>query len=222
MSSEATREAKQALLGEFAGVARALGHPARLDLLERLAQGEATVEALAERTGLTVANDSQHLQQLKRSGLVATRRAGKYSFYRLADSSVLDLLAALQNVAEANVARVGELLRHYFASPDDLAPVDRQRLVAQAEAGEVTVLDVRPADEFAQGHLPGAVNIPLAELDERLDELPGTGEIVAYCRGPYCVLSHSAIEVLRARGYQARRLPDGVVEWRAAGMPVAE
>jgi len=210
---------KQALYGEFALVARALGSPHRLEMLEHLAQGERGVEALAERVGLTVANASQHLQHLRRAGLVMSRREGKFVLYRLADDSVLDLMAALSDVAESNLAEVDRIRRAYFDARDDMEPVSREELLARMRDGLVTVLDVRPADEFATGHLPGAVNVPLGELEQRLSDLDPEQEIVAYCRGPWCVLSFEAVAALRARGFKVRRLEDGWPEWRAAGLP---
>lgn len=210
---------KQALFAEFATVARTLGHPHRLELLEHLAQGERGVEGLAERTGLSVANASQHLQRLKAAGLVDARRDGKFVLYRLADETVLELLAALRSVAERNVAEVDRIVRGYFTERDNLEPVSRKELVERARHGLVTVLDVRPADEFAIGHLPGAVNIPLSELEARVDELDPSSEIVAYCRGAYCVLSFEAVAALRRRGFRVRRLEDGLPEWKAAGLP---
>jgi len=211
---------KQALYGEFALVARALGSPHRLEMLEHLAQGERGVEALAERVGLTVANASQHLQQLRRAGLVMSRREGKFVLYRLADDSVLHLMAALSDVAERNLAEVDRIRRAYFDARDDMEPVSREELLARMRDGLVTVLDVRPADEFATGHLPGAVNVPLGELEQRLSDLDPEQEIVAYCRGPWCVLSFEAVAALRARGFKVRRLEDGWPEWRAAGLPM--
>jgi len=211
---------KQALYGEFALVARALGSPHRLEMLEHLAQGERGVEALAERVGLTVANASQHLQHLRRAGLVMSRREGKFVLYRLADDSVLDLMAALSDVAESNLAEVDLIRRAYFSARDEMEPVSRDELLARMRDGLVTVLDVRPADEYATGHLPGAVNVPLGELEQRLSDLDPEQEIVAYCRGPWCVLSFEAVATLRARGFKVRRLEDGWPEWRAAGLPV--
>jgi len=211
---------KQALYGEFALVARALGSPHRLEMLEHLAQGERGVEALAGRVGLTVANASQHLQQLRRAGLVASRRAGKFVLYRLADDSVLGLMAALSDVAERNLAEVERIRRAYFDARDGMEPVSRRELLARLRDGLVTLLDVRPGDEFAIAHLPGAVNIPLGELEQRLTGLDPEHEIVAYCRGPWCVLSYEAVAALRARGFKARRLEDGLPEWRAEGLPV--
>lgn len=211
---------KQALFAEFAEVARAMGHPHRLEILEHLAQGERAVDALAKRTGLTVANASQHLQRLKRAGLVAARRQGRHTHYRLTSDQVVGLLATLQAVAERNLAQVERIVRDYFADRDCLEPVTRQELLERLEAGAVTVLDVRPTDEFAAGHLPRAINIPLGELDARLGELDPSREIIAYCRGPYCVLSFEAVAALRARGFRVRRLEDGFPEWRAAGLPL--
>lgn len=211
---------KQALYGEFALVARALGSPHRLEILEHLAQGERGVEALAGRVGLTVANASQHLQQLRRAGLVASRRVGKFVLYRLADDSVLGVMAALSEVAERNLAEVERIRRAYFAARDGMEPVSRRELLARLREGLVTLLDVRPEDEFAIAHLPGAVNIPLGELEHRLTDLDPEHEIVAYCRGPWCVLSYEAVAALRARGFKARRLEDGLPEWRAEGLPV--
>ena len=211
---------KRALFAQFAAVAKTLGHAHRLELLEQLAQGERSVEVLAQRTGLSIANASQHLQQMRRAGLVANRRDGKFVYYRLNDEAVLDLLAALRRIAERNSAEVERVIRSYFDDRDALEPVSREELLQQSRAGAVTVLDVRPEDEFALGHLPGAVNIPLRALEARLSELDPSQEIVAYCRGPYCVLSYEAVAALRARGFKVRRLEDGLPEWRAAGLPV--
>ncbi|MDO8840208.1 MAG: metalloregulator ArsR/SmtB family transcription factor [Parvibaculum sp.] len=211
---------KQALYGEFALVARALGSPHRLEMLEHLAQSERSVEALAERVGLTVANASQHLQQLRRAGLVVSRREGKFVLYRLVDDTVLDLMTALSNVADHNLAEVDRIRRAYFNARDDMEPVSRDELLTRMRDGLVTVLDVRPADEFATGHLPGAINVQLGELEQRLSGLDPGQEIVAYCRGPWCVLSFEAVAALRARGFKVRRLEDGLPEWRAAGLPV--
>jgi rhodanese-related sulfurtransferase/DNA-binding transcriptional ArsR family regulator len=215
-----TRSPKLALFAQFAAVAKSLGHAHRLELLEQLAQGERTVEVLADRTGLSVANASQHLQQMRRAGLVANRRDGKFVHYRLADDAVLELLAALRRIAERNVAEVERVVRSYFNARDDMEAVSRAELLERSRAGTVTILDVRPEDEFALGHLPGALNIPLRELEARLGELHPKQEVVAYCRGPYCVLSYEAVAKLRARGFKVRRLEDGLPEWRAAGLPV--
>jgi ArsR family transcriptional regulator len=217
MSSESP---KQALFAQFAAVAKAAAHPHRLELLEQLAQGERSVEVLADRTRVAVANASQHLQHLRRAGLVAARRDGKFVFYRLADDAVLGLLTSLRRIAELQSAEVERVVRSYFNDRDSLEAVSRLELMDRLKAGIVTVLDVRPEDEFALGHLPGAINLPLSELEKRLVDLDPDREIVAYCRGPYCVLSYEAVAMLRARGFKARRLEDGLPEWRAAGLPV--
>ena len=211
---------KQALFQQFALVAKTLSHADRLELLEHLAQGERSVDALAQRVNLPTANTSHHLQQLRRAGLVTTRREGKFVFYALADDSVLALLAALRRVAEAGLAEVDRIVGDYFAGRDDLEPVSKVQLLQRMRAGAVTVLDVRPADEYAAGHLPGALNLPIEALTERLAELDPEQEIVAYCRGPYCVFSYEAVAELRRRGFKVRRLKDGLPEWRAAGLPV--
>jgi ArsR family transcriptional regulator len=217
MSSESP---KQTLFAQFAAVAKAVAHPHRLELLEQLAQGERSVEVLADRIRVSIANASQHLQHMRRAGLVTARREGKFVFYRLTDSTVLDLLASVRRIAERNSAEVDRVVRSYFHNRDSLEPVSRTELMDRLKAGIVTVLDVRPEDEFALGHVPGAINIPLGELQKRLTDLDRAQEIVAYCRGPYCVLSYEAVAALRARGFKVRRLEDGLPEWRAAGMPV--
>jgi rhodanese-related sulfurtransferase/DNA-binding transcriptional ArsR family regulator len=215
-----SRNPKLALFAEFAAVAKSLAHAHRLELLEQLAQGERSVEALAEKIGLSVANASQHLQQLRRAGLLTTRRDGKFVYYRLVDDAVLDVLAALRRIAERNVAEVQRIVRTYFDDRDSFEAVSREELLQKVRAGVAIALDVRPPDEFAMGHLPGAVNIPLRELEARLAEISAAQEIIAYCRGPYCVLSYEAVAALRTRGFKARRLEDGLPEWRAAGLPI--
>jgi rhodanese-related sulfurtransferase/biotin operon repressor len=211
---------KQALFAQFAIVAKAAAHPHRLELLEQLAQGERSVEVLADRIRVSTANASQHLQHMRRAGLVTSRRDGKFVFYRLTDDSVLDLLASLRRIAERNLAEVERVVRSYFQHRDGLEAVSREELLDRLKAGLVTILDLRPEDEFALGHLPGAFNIPLRELEKRLADFDPDQEIIAYCRGPYCVLSYEAVAVLRARGFKVRRLEDGLPEWRAAGLPV--
>jgi len=216
MSSE---NPKRTLFARFAETAKALGHGRRLEILELLAQGERSVEALAERVGLSMANASQHLQLMRRTGLLASRRDGKRILYRLNDPSVLELTAALQRVAERNVADVREVIRGYFHERDALEPVSRKELSQRLRDGLVTVLDVRPEDEYAAGHVPKAINIPLRELTRRLRQIPKNREVVAYCRGPYCVLAFEAVAILRERGFKVRRLEDGYPEWKAAGLP---
>ncbi len=211
---------KQALFAQFAAVAKALAHEHRLELIEHLGQGERSVERLAELSGLSIANASQHLQQLRRAGLVASRRDGKHVLYGLADDEVVTLLSALRSIAERSMGEVEKVIAGYFRQRDEMEPVSRKELMRRLKQGDVTLLDVRPEDEFALGHLPGAVNIPLKELKRRLAELPKRREIVAYCRGPYCVLSFEAVAALRSRGFKVRRLADGLPEWRAAGLPI--
>jgi len=211
---------KHALFIQFAAVAKALAHEHRLELIEHVGQGERSVERLAELSGLSIANASQHLQQLRRTGLVAARRDGKHVLYRLADDAVVTMLATLRGIAERTAGEVEKVVAGYFRKRDGMEAVSRKDLIRRLKDGTVTLLDVRPEDEFALGHLPGAVNIPLKELEKRLAELPKRREVVAYCRGPYCVLAFEAVAALRQRGFKVRRLEDGLPEWRAAGLPV--
>lgn len=213
---------KRRLYVTFASVARALGHEHRLELLEHLGQGERSVEALAGRSNLSIANASQHLQQLRRAGLVASRRNGKNVLYRLADGPVVEAISALRKVAEQNLAEIRQVTSAYFDKLDSLEPVTRDGLMQRLGDGTAMLLDVRPEDEYRQGHLPGALNLTMEELENRLSELPADREIIAYCRGPYCVLSFEAVKALRERGYRVRRLEDGFPEWKAAGLPVEE
>jgi ArsR family transcriptional regulator len=212
---------KQAIFARLAEVAQALGHAHRLELLEHVAQGMRSVEELSARANLSFANTSRHLQILRRARLVDTERRGKHVLYRLAgDAEVVELMRALGRVGERNVAEVNRIMTDYFHTRDALEPVSREDMVSRLRDGLVTVLDVRPEDEFALGHLPGALNIPFGKLKLRLSELPADREVIAYCRGPYCVLSFEAVAALRARGYLVRRLEDGYPEWKAAGLPV--
>ena len=212
---------KQHVFASLAAIAQALGHAHRLEMLEHLAQGERSVEDLADRAGITLANCSRHLQLLRRAGLVEGRREGKRVFYRLAgEDAVIGLLNALSRVGERNSAEIARVMASYFRARDELEPVSRTELLDRLRAGAAAVLDVRPEDEFQQGHLPGALNIPLAQLERRLTELPPDREIVAYCRGPWCALSFEAVAALRQRGFQARRLEDGFPEWKVAGLPI--
>ena len=212
---------KQRVFAGLAEIAQALGHAHRLELLEHLGQGERSVEDLAARAGITLANCSRHLQLLRRAALVEGRREGKRVFYRLSgEDAVVGLLNALSRVGDRNSAEIARVMATYFRSRDELEPVSRTELLERLRAGSATVLDVRPEDEFEQGHLPGALNIPLSQLERRLAQLPPDREIVAYCRGPWCVLSFEAVAALRQRGYQARRLEDGFPEWKVAGLPI--
>jgi rhodanese-related sulfurtransferase len=217
-----TQNPKRAMFEQFAAVARTIGSAHRLELLELLAQTERSVEELAGLSGLTIANASQHLQQLRRSGFAEARRDGKRVLYRLADGDVVALLGALRRVTERNVGAVEKVLNSYFRERDSLEPVSRKELLRRMREGMVTVIDTRPAEEFAAGHLPGALNVPLRELKRRLREMPRDHAIVAYCRGAYCVLSYEAVAELRKRGFKAFRLEEGYPEWRAAGLPVEQ
>ena len=213
---------KLELLEQFSRIGKALASPGRLELLELLAQSERRVDTLAALTGMTVANTSQHLQLLRRVGLVVPRKDGLSVFYRLVGDDVVRLLSALTAVGENHLAEVKSVVRTYLDHKDDMEPVTADELLKRARSGLVTVLDVRPVEEFAAGHLPGAVNIPIGELAKRLAELPRGKEVVAYCRGPFCLMSYEAIRMLRKRGLKARRLQNGLPEWRAAGLPVKQ
>ena len=215
------REATDRLYEAFARTAKALASPKRVELVELLAQGERSVEALAEATGMGVTNTSAHLQVLARSRLAETRKEGTRVFYRLSGDDVAALVSALRDLTRARVAEVDLVVRDYFGSRDTLEPVTRGELLDRVEHGKVVILDVRPVAEFAAGHIPGALSVPLDQLDAALARLPKRTEIVAYCRGPYCVLAPQAVERLRAKGFKARRLADGLPEWRLAGLPVA-
>lgn len=209
-----------AIFEQFAIVARALGHPHRLMLLQLLGQGETAVEVLAERAGMTVGNASQHLQRLRRAGLVSSRKSAQKVLYRLADDAVLTALAALRTIAERNLAEARQLVQDYFREKDALEPLSRKELLHRIREKQVTLLDVRSADEFKAGHLPGAINIPIDELRRRLKDLPRSQQVVAYCRGPYCIFSYEAVAELRRHGFDALRLEDGFPEWKAARLPV--
>jgi rhodanese-related sulfurtransferase/DNA-binding HxlR family transcriptional regulator len=211
---------KQDLFAQFARVGKALSSANRLELLEFLAQGERSVEALAKVAGLSVANTSQHLQQLRQTGLVLARKEGQHVLYRLAGDDIVSLVESLRRVAESHLAEVNRLVDSYLTVKDALEPIPAQELLTRAREGLVTVLDVRPPEEYAAGHLPGAINIPLSDLEKHLSTLPIDSEVVAYCRGPYCVLAYEAVARLRARGYAAWRLVDGFPEWKKAGFEV--
>jgi rhodanese-related sulfurtransferase len=211
---------KRDVFHNLARIGTALSSPVRLEFLELLAQGERSVDQLATLTGVSVANTSQHLQKLKAAGLIVGRKEGQFVYYRLAGDEIVELLGALGRTGAAYLAEVERTVRLYFAAKDDLEPVPARELLERARKGLVTVLDVRPPEEFAQGHVPGAVNIPVHELEKRLAELPRRREVVAYCRGPYCLMSYDAVVLLRKKGLKARRLEDGLPEWRLAGLPV--
>ncbi len=220
MTPRRPREFKDQLYAQLSRIGKGVASPRRLELVEVLAQGERTVEALARETGLSLANASHHLQILREARLVEARRDRTYIHYRLAGPGVFELGRMIRRLAEERLAEVERLVKDYLGGRDQLEPVRREELLARARAGTALVLDVRPAEEFRAGHIPGALSIPIAELEHRLAELPAGREVVAYCRGPYCVLAYQAVAVLRARGRRARRLVEGFPEWRAAGLPV--
>ncbi len=216
----ATRHFKNAIYEQLGRIGKALASPRRLELLDLLCQGPRTVETLAHEAGQSLANTSQHLQVLRAARLVETEKHGLYVTYRLADEKVCTLYRELRILAEARLHEIHAVTREFFDQRDELEPVDRDALVARVRSGEVTLLDVRPVEEFEAGHIPGAVSVPLEDLESRLADLPHDREVVAYCRGPYCVLSAKAVETLRARGYCAIRMEEGVPDWRARGLPV--
>ena len=211
---------KKILMEAFADVARSLAQGSRLELLEILGQGERSVEDLAARAGIPIANASQHLLHLHRAGLVTARREGKRRFYRLGSDAVVTLVAALRNVAERHHPESRQAIQSFFSSRDSLKPVARDELLTLLQHGSITVLDVRPVDEFSNGHLAGARSIPLVELEQRLGDLPIDQEVIAYCRGPWCMMSFEAVELLRSYGFKVRRLEDGFPELKTAGLPI--
>lgn len=220
MSKSTDAEHKSRLYEAIGRVALALGSAGRLQILEFVAQGERSVDTLAAMTGLSVANTSKHLQALRQAGLVSARKEGLRVYYAIAGDDVAALLSALREVSEHRVAEVERLLRTWLAHRDEMEAVPAHEVLERARKGLVVVLDVRPAEEYSAGHLPGAVNIPIHELEKRLKELPKRKEVIAYCRGPYCLMSYDAVSLLRRKGLKARRLEAGLPEWRAAGLPV--
>jgi rhodanese-related sulfurtransferase/DNA-binding transcriptional ArsR family regulator len=214
------RAFKDRLYGQFARIGRALSSPHRLEILELLAQSERTVESLAAEIGLSLANASQHLQALKQASLVETRKQGLHVHYRLADPAVSNLSSAIHTVAERRLADLDRLVRDHFGDRTDVEPIRMRDLLRRARSSEVVILDTRPASEYAAGHIFGAISVPVGELRRRLRQLPKDREYVAYCRGPYCVYADHAVEILRSKGRQARRLLEGFPEWNAAGFPV--
>jgi rhodanese-related sulfurtransferase/DNA-binding transcriptional ArsR family regulator len=217
MSSDPGKERLYQAIGR---VAAALGSAGRLQILEFVAQGERGVDQLAQMTGLSVANTSKHLQALRQAGLVDARKEGLRVYYSIAGDDVSLLLASLRGVAEHRAADVEKLLQAWLAHRDELDPVPAREVLARLKNGLITVLDVRPAEEYAAGHLPGAINVPVDRLEKYLSKLPKRKEVLAYCRGPYCLMSFEAVEKLRKRGFKAKRLENGYPEWRAAGLPV--
>ena len=212
---------KDAIFDQLARVATAFASPKRMELIDLLAQGERTVESLADAANMTVANTSRHLQVLRNAGLVVSRKEGLYVFYRIADETVVDGYRQLRIIAESRIAEVRQLSEAFFGEVDGAEPVSFDELLARSKSGEVVVVDVRPTIEFNAGHLPGAISMPLEELSSRIAELDPGATVVAYCRGPYCVLAAKAVRDLRAAGLLAQRLGGGPPDWRAAGLALA-
>ena len=217
----AHRELKDPLYAQFARIGHAVASPKRIELLDLLGQGEKTVETLAEQTATPVKNTSAHLRVLRQAGLVETRREGTYVYYRVAGPDVSDFVRRLQTLARGRLAEVERVAQLYVDGRDELEPVSLRELRRRMREGDVTLIDVRPEEEFRAGHIPGALSIPVAQLKRRLGEIPKRREVVAYCRGPYCVYSVEAVGILRKHGYRARRAAEGVPDWRASGLPVA-
>jgi rhodanese-related sulfurtransferase len=211
------RAFKDAIYEQFARIGKAVSSPKRLELLDLLCQGERTVEVLAKEAALNVANASQHLKVLRAARLVETEKHGLHVIYRLADQAVCEFFRAMRVLAESRLAEVEQIKRRFLEGREGMEPVDRNALLKQVREGAVTVLDVRPEEEYQAGHIPGAISIPLKALERRLSELPRDQEIVAYCRGPYCVLAMQAVEILQAEGFHAVRLEEGVQDWLAYG-----
>lgn len=211
---------KTLLLEQLARIGKALSSPSRLALLEFLAQGEKGVEALARTSGLSLANTSQHLQRLRDAGMLKARKSGQKVFYTLSEDSIVDLLGIIRKIAEGNLAEVDMLINTYLKKKDDLEPVPAEELLERVKNGIVTVIDVRPPDEFAAGHVDGAINVQPKDLESFMEEVDSEKEIVAYCRGAYCLMSFDAVEKLRKKGFTAKRLEDGFPEWKKAGLPV--
>lgn len=211
----------QTLYEQLARIGKAIASPHRIQILDLLAQGEKSVEALAEEAGLAVKNASAHLRVLRGARLVECRKAAQFCFYRLADEAVASFSMSLRELAERRLAEVREFAEEFLKGRERMTAVDRRRLLARIRSGEVVVLDVRAASEYEAGHIPGARSVPLAELEQALSTIPKTREIVAYCRGSYCGLSEKAAALLRSKGYRAISMDDGVVDWREAGLPVA-
>ena len=216
-----SRVFKDAIYEQFARIGKAVSSPKRLELLDLLCQGDRTVEVLAKETGLTVANASQHLQVLRAARLVEAEKVGLFVTYRLADESVCEFFRAMRVLAESRLAEVEHIKREFLGGREGMEPVDRDALLNRVHKGEVIVLDVRPIEEYKTAHIPGALSIPLRKLKRHLSKLPRDQEIVAYCRGPYCVLSIQAVEMLRAKGFNAVRLEEGIQDLRAIGFPIA-
>ena len=215
--ARANRQFKDSIYEQFARVGKAVSAPKRLELLDLLCQSPRTVEALANEAGISVANASQHLQVLRAARLVEAEKHGFYVEYRVADDQVCRFFRSLRELAETRLAEIERVTRAYLSERGAMEPVQSDELLRRVRDGEVTVLDVRPAEEYRAGHIPGALSVPISELKKRLAQLPKEREVVAYCRGPYCVMAIEAVELLREKGFKAHRLEQGVVDWRARG-----
>lgn len=215
------QQIREAIFEQVARIGKSLAHPKRLELMELLSQSPRTVESLARETGMSQANTSQHLKALRATHLVETERDGTSIWYRLTNDTVADFFRTLRVLAITQLPELDRIVGQYFTNQDDLEPVDRKTLIRRARAGEVTVVDVRPNEEYLAGHIPGAVSIPIEDLESRLSELPLDRKVVAYCRGPYCIWSGQAVEMLHDSGYNATHLSDGILDWRAHGLRVA-
>jgi rhodanese-related sulfurtransferase len=220
MNSHDHRPFKDQLYEQFARIVKALANPHRLELVDLLAQGECTVEELAREAALSVANASQHLQTLKAAHLVQVRREGLYAYYSLADESVFHLWQAIRSLGEAQLAEIDRIVKTFLEDRDSLQPVSAEEFLSISQNGNIVLLDVRPSQEYAAGHIPGAISVPVDDLESYLKQLPRNKEVIAYCRGPYCIFSDEAVQLLRAHGFRARRLKEGLPDWRVAGLPV--
>jgi len=222
MATSPNRQFRDDIYEQFTRIGKAISSPKRIELLELLCQGERTVEKLARASSLSVANTSQHLQKLQAARLVLSEKSGAFVTYRVADESVHSFLHTLRVLAEGRLAEIDQITQQFMESKESMEGVDREVLLQRAQSGEAIILDVRPPEEFQAGHIEGAISIPIKALEEQLSSLPKDKEIVAYCRGPYCVMSIDAVQKLRAKGFKAERLKDDVHEWGLHGLPVAK
>lgn len=211
---------KDRIYEQFSRIGKAIASPQRIEIVDLLAQGERTVEGVANELAVPIANASHHLQALRAARLVEARKEGTFVYYRLADADVFDLIRIIRALAEHHLAEVDRIVQTYFDSRDEFEPVGRDELLKRVRTGEVILLDVRPSEEYRSGHIKGAISVPVEQIEQRLADLPADKKIVAYCRGPYCIMAVQAVQTLRAHGRAARRLVDGFPEWRAAGLPI--
>jgi rhodanese-related sulfurtransferase/predicted transcriptional regulator len=220
MQQDDHRAFKNQMYEQFARIVRAMANPHRLELIDLLAQGERTVEDLANQTSLSIANASQHLQTLRAAQLVEVRREGLYAYYRLGDESVFKVWQAIRDLGESRLAEIDRIVKTFLANREDLEAVSASELVSRLQTNGVVLLDVRPGEEYRAGHIPGSRSVPVSDLESALKDIPRDHEVIAYCRGPYCVFADEAVELLKARGFKAKRLDGGLPDWRAAGFPV--